>query len=272
MGGGEPEPFLSGESGTILGPRRIAVATVADALLDARRALRLEPWRLARAARRSPPRRRVLAAGVEREDRDGLLGAAVAELRRSRHEVEVRTGPAGERGKWENLDRLIGPGGLGDRDWLLAIDDDVALPRGFLDSFLFLAERFDLALAQPAHRRRSHAAWSVTRRQGSSVVRETGFVEIGPLTAFRADAARELLPFPPLRTGWGLDAVWAAVARERGWRVGVVDATPVGHALGKVAGGYDHAAAVAESRELLRAHPHVTPAEANRTLVAHRRW
>lgn len=272
MSGAEPAPFLSGESGTVLGPRRIATAIAADRLLDARRALRLEPWRLARAARRSPPRRRVLAVGVEREDRDGLMGAAVAELRRSRHEVEVRTGPAGSRGKWENLDTLIGDGGLAGADWLMAIDDDVALPADFLDSFLFLAERFDLALAQPAHRRRSHAAWSVTRRRGGSVARETGFVEIGPLTAFRADAARELLPFPPLRTGWGLDAVWAAVARERGWRIGVVDGTPVAHALGKVAGGYDHAAAVAESRDLLRGHPHVTAAEANRTLVSHRRW
>lgn len=268
----EPAPFLSGESGTILGPRRITVAVVRDGLLDARRGLRLEPWRLARAARRSPPLRRVLVVGVEREDRTGLMARALAELRRSRHEVEVRTGPAGGRGKWENLDALIANGGLGDADWLLAIDDDVALPRGFLDRFLFMAERFDLALAQPAHRCRSHAAWSVTRRRGGSVARETGFVEIGPVTAFRADAARTLVPFPPLRTGWGLDAVWAAIARDRGWRMGVIDATPVSHALGKVAGGYDHAAAVAESRELLSEHPHVTPAEANRTLVRHRSW
>jgi len=268
----EAAPFLSGESGTVLGPRRIATAVLRDGLLDARRALRGEPWRLARAARRSPPRRRVLVVGVEREDRVGLMAEAVDELRRSRHEVEIRTGPAGTRGKWENLDALIDRGGLGDADWLLALDDDVALPRRFLDDFLFLAERFDLALAQPAHRRRSHAAWSVTRRRGGSVARETGFVEIGPLTAFRADAAGALLPFPPLRTGWGLDAVWAAAARERGWRMGVIDATPVSHALGKVAGGYDHAEAIAESRSLLRDHPHVTPAEANRTLVRHRGW
>ena len=39
------------------------------------------------------------------------------------------------------------------------IDDDVELPRGFLDRFLFLCERFSLTLAQPAHRLHSHAAW-----------------------------------------------------------------------------------------------------------------
>ena len=47
------------------------------------------------------------------------------------------------------------------------------LPRSFLDDFVFLCERFSLALAQPAHRLRSHAAWPVTRRHPGSVVRKT---------------------------------------------------------------------------------------------------
>ena len=39
-----------------------------------------------------------------------------------------------------------------------------------------------------------------------------------------------LLPFPEgLRMGWGLDVHWAAVAREHGWPIGIVDATPIGH-------------------------------------------
>ena len=54
-GPGRPAPFLSGESGTILGPRRIGTARMVDAALDLRRGLRLEPWRLARAARSAPP-------------------------------------------------------------------------------------------------------------------------------------------------------------------------------------------------------------------------
>ena len=37
------------------------------------------------------------------------------------------------------------------------------------------------------------------------------------------------MPFPPLRMGWGLDSHWAALARENGWRLGVVDATPIRH-------------------------------------------
>jgi len=269
----EPPPFASGETGIVVGPRLTAKAIAADLLLDAAALARLQRPRLARAAAAAPPRRRVLAIGVERADRPNLMAQARAELTRSRHDVVVATCDVGGRGKFENLNALIASqGGAGGFDWLLAIDDDVELPRGFLDRFLFLSERFGLRLAQPAHRRRSHAAWRVTRRRATTVVRETGFVEIGPLSAFHADTFSTLLPFPDLRAGWGLDAHWAALARERGWPIGVVDATPIRHALRPIADDYRHADATAEARAFLAGRPHVTAAEAQRTLVAHRRW
>jgi len=266
-------PWASGESGIVGGVRAGMRTRVQDALLDARRWATLEPPRLARAARRAPARRlHVLAIGIEREDRANLMDTARAELRRSRHDVEVATCGVGGRGKFENLNALLDAHPLDDRDWLIVLDDDVALPRGFLDAFLFLAERFELKLAQPAHRRRSHAAWRVTRRRGGSVVRETGFFEIGPLCAFHRDAFATLLPFPLLQAGWGLDAHWAALARERGWRIGVVDATPVRHVLRPIADSYRRADAVAEARAFLAERPHVPAAEAQRTLATHARW
>jgi hypothetical protein len=268
-----PLDWASGESG-IVGGVRLGVRTrVEDALLDARRWATLEPVRLARAARHSPARRlRVLAIGVEREDRANLMPAARAELARSRHDVEVATCPVGGRGKFENLNALLDAHPLADRDWLLALDDDVALPRGFLDAFLFLAERFELKLAQPAHRRRSHAAWRVTRRRGGSVARETGFVEIGPVCAFHRDTFGTLLPYPQLRAGWGLDSHWAALAREQGWRIGVIDATPIRHVVRPIADSYRRADAVAEAQAFLAERPYVTAAEAQRTLATHARW
>jgi hypothetical protein len=267
-----PTDWASGESG-IVGGIRLGVRTrVEDALLDARRWGTLEPLRLARAARHAPPRRSVLAIGVEREDRPNLMAAARAELARSRHDVELATSGVGGRGKFENLNALLDEHPLGGRDWLIVLDDDVALPRGFLDAFLFLAERFELKLAQPAHRRRSHAAWRVTRRRAGSVARETGFVEIGPVCAFHRDAFATLLPFPPLQAGWGLDAHWAALARERGWRIGVVDATPIRHAVRPIADSYRRADAVAEARAFLAERPYATAAEAQRTLATHPRW
>ncbi|MBS1868529.1 MAG: hypothetical protein JSS99_02600 [Actinobacteria bacterium] len=268
-----PTDWASGESG-IVGGIRLGVRTrVEDALLDARRWATLEPPRLARAARRAPARRlRVLAIGVERDDRANLMAQARAELRRSRHDVEVATSGVGGRGKFENLNALLAAHPLDGRDWLVVLDDDVALPHGFLDRFLFLAERFELKLAQPAHRRRSHAAWRVTRRRGGSVVRETQFVEIGPLCAFHRDTFATLLPYPPLRAGWGLDSHWAALARARGWRIGVVDATPIRHAVRPIAGSYRRTDAMAEAQAFLAERPYVTAAEAQRTLATHGGW
>jgi hypothetical protein len=267
-----PLDWASGESG-IVGGVRLGVRTrVEDALLDARRWATLEPPRLQRAARHASPRRRVLAIGIEREDRPNLMAAARVELARSRHDVEIATSGVGGRGKFENLNALLDAHPLRERDWLLVLDDDVALPRGFLDDFLFLAERFELKLAQPAHRRRSHAAWRVTRRRAGSVARETGFVEIGPVCAFHRDTFETLLPYPQLKAGWGLDSHWAALAHERGWRIGVVDATPIRHVMRPIADSYRRADAVAEAQAFLAQRPYVTAAEAQRTLATHGRW
>jgi GT2 family glycosyltransferase len=270
-GGGGAEDFLSGESGTVGGLdaiRRGLVDEGADVweLASGRR------LRLGLAARHEPPLRRVLALGVERPERRALAEGMRVELERSRHDVELHTRPPGELGKFENLNRLLAAHPIDGHDWLLIVDDDVELPRGFLDRLLFLCERFALDLAQPAHRHHSHAAWRVTRRRASSLVRETPFVEIGPVTAFARSTFPTLLPFPPLRMGWGLDLHWAALARAHGWRCGVVDALPIGHRVAPAADAYSREAAVAEARAFLADHPYLSAREAQRTLATHRRW
>ena len=250
------EDFLSGTSGTVRGLRRPPLRAV-DALLDLEAAPRTR--RLDRAARTSPPRRDVLVLGVQRPDR--LMNAARAELHRTRHRVSVHTVAMGASGKFEHLNALLAAHPATGHDWLLVIDDDVVLPRGFLDRFLYCAHDAGLHLAQPAHRMYSHAAWPVTRRRRGATVRESRFVEIGPLTAFAAATFDALLPFPPLAMGWGLDVHWGALAREHGWRAGIVDATPILHTT-PVGGGYERAAAVAEARSFLAERPYVTRAEA----------
>jgi len=97
-------------------------------------------------------------------------------------------------------------------------------------------------------------------------------VEIGPVTAFHADTFAALLPFPPLRMGWGLDVHWAAIARRHGWRLGVVDALPVAHLSAPVADAYPRVEAVAEAEAFLDGRPYVTRPEALRTVATHRRW
>lgn len=268
MTAGESD-FASGSSGVVVGVRATARAIVGDTICELASAALLQRPRVRRAAA-AWPRRRVLALGVERTDERGVLELAFAELRRSRHQLQLARAPAGDRGKFENLSALLAEHPAPGHDWLLVLDDDVALPRGFLDAFVCLAERFGLSLAQPAHRRRSHAAWEVTRRRPGSLVRETRFVEIGPVCALHARTFDTLLPFPPLRFGWGLDHHWSALARERGWKLGVVDATPVRHAIRPIAASYGHEAAFAEAREFLAGRPYTRAVEAQTTLATHR--
>ena len=266
----DADAFLAPGSGLVVGRRATARAELLDAALDARAALLAEGARLDRAALRAP-RRRVLALAVERTDVPNLLGAARRELARSRHDVTLATRAAGSAGKFANLDALLAEHPPGGHDWLLVLDDDVALPARFLDRFLVVCERFGFTLAQPAHRHRSHAAWPITRRR-PGVARRTRFVEIGPVTAFHHDTFADLLPFPELHMGWGLDAHWAAVARDRAWPVGIVDATPIQHGLRRTASGYAHADAVAEARAFLADRPHLTGDELTETVATYRSW
>jgi len=265
------DDFLSGTSGHVFGLKPTTQAIVTDAFCDAVSLARWQPWALRRAAR-AWPRRSVLVLGIERTDMPNLLASTRSELLRSHHDVRFASTAAADRGKFENLNLLLEANPAQGHDWLVVVDDDVELPAGFLDAFIFLAERFGLRLAQPAHRRRSHAAFEITRRRATSVVRETAFVEIGPVFAFSAVTFDVLLPFPPLRVGWGLDTHWSAVAQEHGWPIGVIDATPVRHGLRRIAASYDRQAAVAEAREFLAGRPYTAAREAQRTLAAHRSW
>jgi hypothetical protein len=276
----QADDFLSGESGHVAGVRAVTRNGLRDAVLDLRLALGAA-GREARAA--TGPARRVLVAGIYGGDSE-RMARTVGELQRTRHDVEVVLGAQGavapslrdvtaaERlagGKFENLNALLEGRDPASRDWLVVVDDDILLPRGFLDRFLAICEALDFSLAQPAQTWRSHAAWQITRRRGGVVARQTRYVEIGPVTAFRSEAAAILFPFPPLRYGWGLDVHWSAVAEERGWRLGVVDALPVRHDAAPVATTYPREGAVAEAREFLRDRPYVPAAAAQTTLAAY---
>jgi hypothetical protein len=278
--------FDSGETGEVTGIRRRARATAGDLLLDLRqRALRTGAT-LDRLAERTP-RRSVLALCIYRPGRERAVALA-SELARSRHDVRLAFGALGARdprladetvvgslagGKFENLNAVWSASGADGAvpDWVVVADDDVALPPRFLDRFLGLCEHFELDLAQPAQTLRSHAAWRVTRRRGGSLVRETRYVEIGPVTAFSREVAETLIPFPALRFGWGLDLHWGALARERDWRLGVVDAVPVRHDMAPVATDYPRAEAVREEQQFLATRPYLDAAEAQETLRVHRR-
>ena len=108
---------------------------------------------------------------------------------------------------------------------------------------------------------------------------------IAPAARFREpDAWRAALSQPGHQQLDGLDvrylkfvspprgrsyAHWSAVARERDWRIGVVDATPIGHTIRPAAEGYPRETAAAEARRFLDGRPYVARDDV-RTLAKHR--
>ena len=278
--------FLSGRSGHVAGVRRRILRRTGDLAFDLRSRIgRTGPALDALGA--TIPSREVVVLSVYRPPAAHLERAA-AGLRASRHHVRLAfgsmdgTSPALadatlatdlSGGKFQNLNAVWQRARAAGEppDWVLVVDDDVVLPARFLDRFLGLCERFDLSLAQPAQSLRSHAAWQVTRRRAGTLLRETRFVEIGPVTAFRRDAVAELIPFPDLRYGWGLDSHWAAVARDRGWRLGIADALPVRHEGSPIATAYRRDEAIDEARRFLADRPYVPRTMAEETVATHRR-
>jgi hypothetical protein len=237
------------------------------------------------AASASAPPMDVLVLGVD--GRRSRMRAAVEELRRSVHRVQVVLGTMDDAatpgledvtpatglrgGKFRNANALLARASAGAAArprWTIVIDHDVILPPRFLDRFLAASERFGFVLCQPALTLNSFGSHPVTRRRPGVVARETRFVEIGPVTAFREEAGGVLLPFPhDAGMGWGLDRHWPAVAAAHGWSLGIVDATPVGHEDAAAASAYSWGQAMAGAEAFLDGRPAVHDERLTRTTV-----
>lgn len=267
-------------------PLRLALKGRADAALDVL-------WRASGRSRRidaladaiAPVE--VLVAGIYVRD-PGHLPACIEAAAASRHDIRVVLGTMGEQpapavhdatvvsgltgGKFPNANAALRAAGPPRPRWTIVIDEDVRLPERFFDRFIAIAETFDFAIAQPALSLRSFFSYRLNRRRPLAIARETRFVEIGPLTAFRADAAARLIPFPEeTGMGWGLDVHWPAVAAREGWRMGVVDATPIGHEQAPFGATYSVQQAQRDEAAWLRDAETVPRSEALRTVATHRR-
>lgn len=163
--------------------------------------------------------------------------------------------------KFTLINRLIA--GWQAFDYVLVCDDDIWLPRGFLDAFLSYQIACDFALAQPARTRTSYADRKFVRAVAGVRARRTRFVEIGPLFSLRADLAAPLLPFDESSPmGWGYDFVWPVIAESAGLKLGVVDATPVDHSLRAQASAYSAGEASRTMIAYLEKHPHLEKRDA----------
>jgi len=165
--------------------------------------------------------------------------------------------------KFRLLNDLLESVDLGLYRYIVVTDDDIELSDGFLDRYLRLQDKYEFSLAQPARTHDSYVDhWFVAQLLGVEA-RLTRFVEIGPLFSVQRDAFSRLLPFDEgAPMGWGLDFVWPIVLKKEGRRLGIVDATPVEHALRKPVAFYDYDETNNKMRQFLAGREHLVPHDA----------
>ena len=114
-------------------------------------------------------------------------------------------------------------------DMVLVADDDVAFAPGAVRALIRTTVACGFGLAQPAHARGSWIDHVITARRPLRLARETTFVEVGPAFVVARPWIDSVLPFPAgSGMGWGVGVKWQAL-RERGCRLGIVDAAPMRH-------------------------------------------
>jgi hypothetical protein len=165
--------------------------------------------------------------------------------------------------KFAVLNRQLLEASIDAYDFMIVCDDDIILPPGFLDAYLALVQKHDLALCQPARSHNSFIDHPFVEQLDGIDARWTRFVEIGPLVSIRRDAAAHLLPFDESSPmGWGYDLAWPCVVESLHLRMGIVDAVPVSHALRKPVQHYRRHDVDRQMRAYLDGRPHLSSDEA----------
>lgn len=152
--------------------------------------------------------------------------------------------------KYKAVDLIIREQFKSDYDYVMIIDDDVMLPSNFFDNYFTIIRWLELTLSQPALTQKSYGSFLCNRQIRGAIAHLTAFAETGPVTCFE----KKLVPLVPWGDGspmgWGLDFVWSRICMEKGWRIGVIDCTPVEHIVRKVGKYY----ATEEERRLMKSY------------------
>lgn len=141
--------------------------------------------------------------------------------------------------KFRVLNDLISKEDLNYFDYILISDDDIYVPRNFLDGFLGFQQKLGFALAQPARTRFSYADHKFTLRNFFLIARETDFVEIGPIFCVAKVAYDLIFPFDmdsPM--GWGYDFIWPELFKNNNLKIGIIDRVAVAHVIRPQADAY----------------------------------
>jgi hypothetical protein len=165
--------------------------------------------------------------------------------------------------KFVLLNRLLSKALLELYEYVLICDDDIMLPENFIDDFLNVQKKYNFALAQPARTHNSYIDHPIVEQVEGLEARHTRFVEIGPLVSIRCDILPFLVPFDEATPmGWGLDFVWPVIIEKLGYRMGIIDTTPVDHSIRKPVKNYSHDVAKKYMDEFLSHNKHLSQEEA----------
>lgn len=169
--------------------------------------------------------------------------------------------------KFKLLNDMLETVDLDSFDYVVVADDDVVLPREFLDQFIALQDALGFSLAQPARTSRSFIDHPIVEQQPGVLARQTLFVEVGPVFSVARDAFDLVFPFDLTSAmGWGFENVWAKELPRRGLRLGIIDAVPVDHSLRKPVAHYNWSDADRGRTELWQARDHLPLDECYRVL------
>jgi len=172
--------------------------------------------------------------------------------------------------KFENLNKVLSAEQLDAYEFIIVSDDDIYVPSGFLDKYMSIVVKRDLALAQPARTHNSYIDHHFVEQLDGLEARRTRFVEIGPLFSVRRDLFPVIFPLDEdAYMGWGCDFVWPCLVESLGKRMGIVDATPIEHSMRKPVKNYAYDDANRAMGKYLAKRHHLSKDEAFRILESY---
>lgn len=214
---------------------------------------------------------KVLAVGVLLNDQPNLALEISQALQASNNfDVEVRwasLGPNDIKGelddyvvirqpnqtdKFSLVNALLEDVNLDRFDWIIVVDDDVHLPDKWIDLYLQIQSICNFDVCQPARTAASFISHPFTTAQPGIDARRTAFVEIGPVFSIHKSAFDSLLPFnEEWPMGWGMESEWSDTCRLNGFRMGIIDAHPIGNTFRTTTATYDYESTEQKMRSML---------------------
>lgn len=133
--------------------------------------------------------------------------------------------------KWRTINAVLDRIEIDRYDYAIFPDDDLEYPGYFAGRFFDLLDTYDIALAQPALTADSYHTYDISVRCPETILRFTNFVEV-MIPCFRRDCLRRLrgtFAHAVSPMGYGFDLHWPYACSAAGFKMAIVDETPVAH-------------------------------------------